>query len=875
MQHHAPFRLRILSLAIMMTLTGLSGKSNAEEAVEFNTQFLDVKGGTKIDLGKFSHKGYVLPGNYNLQVVVNKYPLAEENDIHWYPKEDDPSNSFPCLSPDVISKLGLKPELVETLQWIKDGQCLQPGQIEGMVIQANLSQSQLEVTIPQAWLEYTDAEWDPPSRWDEGIPGLIFDYNMNAQVRHQQNDGVDEHDITANGTVGGNLGAWRLRADWQASYLNTSDSEGQDLRDWEWSRYYAWRALPGLGAKLTLGEDALASNIFDTFNYLGASVQTDDQMLPPNLRGYAPDISGVARTNAKVTVTQQGRVIYESQVPAGPFHIQDINEAVSGDLHVRIEEQSGQVQEYDVSTASIPFLTRQGMVRYKGTVGRPQDWNHHAEGNAFAAGEASWGFANSWSLYGGAVGEEHYQAVAIGIGRDMAVLGALALDVTHSRTQLPEAGEYGHGTLQGNSYRISYAKDFDQLNSRFTFAGYRFSEENYMTMSEYLDALHDDNVRAGHDKEMYTVSYSQNFSDPALNVYLTWNRLTYWDRGDQNNYNLMVSHYFDIGSMKNMSLSLTAYRSEYDNESDDGVYVSLMIPWGNDKSISYNGMFSDDDNSSQVSYYQRLNDRSNYQLSLGQSGNNTRAEGFYSHEGSYADVDVSANYQEGDYTSAGLTMRGGATLTAKGGALHRTNLSGGSRILVDTGGVADVPIGGYNSPVYSNRFGKAVLTDVNDYYRNQIRIDINQLPENAEATQSTVQATLTEGAIGYREFGVISGEKAMAVLRMENGDSPPFGAEVKNSHQQQIGLVDDDGHVYLAGVKAGENLQVYWSGEKQCDVSLPDPLPKNLFSGLLLPCQLANPDKPRPAMEIKPIIQDQTQRITPSAKPEALSDNTY
>ena len=224
MQHHAPFRLRIVSLAIMMTLTGLSGKSNAEEAVEFNTQFLDVKGGTKIDLGKFSHKGYVLPGNYNLQVVVNKYPLAEENDIHWYPKEDDPSNSFPCLSPDVISKLGLKPELVETLQWIKDGQCLQPGQIEGMVIQANLSQSQLEVTIPQAWLEYTDAEWDPPSRWDEGIPGLIFDYNMNAQVRHQQNDGVDEHDITANGTVGGNLGAWRLRADWQASYLNTSDS---------------------------------------------------------------------------------------------------------------------------------------------------------------------------------------------------------------------------------------------------------------------------------------------------------------------------------------------------------------------------------------------------------------------------------------------------------------------------------------------------------------------------------------------------------------------------------------------------------------------------------------------------------------------------
>lgn len=56
-----------------------------------------------------------------------------------------------------------------------------------------------------------------------------------------------------------------------------------------------------------------------------------------------------------MTVTQMGRVIYETQVPAGPFRIQDIGDSVSGTLHVRIEEQNGQVQEYDVSTASMPF----------------------------------------------------------------------------------------------------------------------------------------------------------------------------------------------------------------------------------------------------------------------------------------------------------------------------------------------------------------------------------------------------------------------------------------------------------------------------------------------------------------------------------------
>ncbi len=96
-----------------------------------------------------------------------------------------------------------------------------------------------------------------------------------------------------------------------------------------------------------------------------------------------PDISGVAHTTAKVTVSQMGRVIYETRVPAGPFRIQDLGDSVSGTLHVRIEEQNGRVQEYDISTASMPFLTRQGRVRYKVVMGRPQEWGHNIAGGFF------------------------------------------------------------------------------------------------------------------------------------------------------------------------------------------------------------------------------------------------------------------------------------------------------------------------------------------------------------------------------------------------------------------------------------------------------------------------------------------------------------
>ncbi|HFP9930733.1 TPA: fimbrial biogenesis outer membrane usher protein, partial [Escherichia coli] len=869
---------RGLSWWIALAISGSPFNVLADDTIQFDARFLELKGNTKIDLGRFSQKGYVEPGKYNLRVHVNNHPLPDEYDIYWYVAENDPNKSYACLPPELIAQFGFKDDFAKSLQWGHDGQCLKTDQIGGMEIKGDLSQSALLVSVPQAYLEYTDDDWDPPSRWDEGIPGLIADYSINAQTRHE-NGGDDTNDISGNGTVGVNVGPWRLRADWQSDYQHTRSNDDGDTDDsgtqknWEWSRYYAWRALPSLKAKLSLGEDYLNSDIFDGFSYIGGSISTDDQMLPPNMRGYAPDISGVARTTAKVTVTQMGRVIYETQVPAGPFRIQDIGDSVSGTLHVRIEEQNGQVQEYDVSTASMPFLTRPGQVRYKVTMGRPQNWDHQVAGSFFSGGEASWGIANGWSLYGGALADENYQSAALGLGRDLALFGALAFDVTHSRVQLDDNSVYGNKTLDGNSYRVSYAKDFDELNSRVTFAGYRFSEKNYMTMSEYLDANDTDRARTGNDKEMYTVTYNQNFRDARVSVYLNYSHHTYWDREDQTNYNMMLSHYFNLGSLRNLSVSLTGYRYEYDKSADKGVYLSLSLPWGDNSTISYNGNYGSGADSSQASLYHRIDDASHYTLSAGTSENHTSLDGYYSHDSTLAKVDLSANYHEGQYTSAGVSLQGGVTLTAHGGALHRTQNMGGTRLLIDADGVANVPVEGNGSAVYTNMFGKAVVADVNDYYRNQAYIDLNKLPENAEATQSVVQATLTEGAIGYRKFAVISGEKAMVVLRLQDGSHPPFGAEVKNDNQQQVGLVDDEGNVYLAGVKPGEHMTVFWEGESHCDISLPDPLPNDLFNGLLLPCQQKGGSAPVITHDIQPVIQEQTQQVTPMEPPMSVSSN--
>ncbi|MBK0690416.1 PapC/FimD family outer membrane usher protein, partial [Klebsiella pneumoniae] len=87
--------------------------------------------------------------------------------------------------------------------------------------------------------------------------------------------------------------------------------------------------------------------------------------------------------------------------------------------------------------------------------------------------------------------------------------------------------------------------------------------------------------------------------------------------------------------------------------------------------------------------------------------------------------------------------------------------------------------------------------------------DLNQLGDNIEATVSVVQATLTEGAIGYRKFDVISGAKAMAAIKLADGSEPPFGATVINKRKQETGIVNDSGNVYLSGINAGETMVVH------------------------------------------------------------------
>ncbi|WP_254444124.1 fimbria/pilus outer membrane usher protein [Klebsiella oxytoca] len=835
----------VCKVAVVVSLVLSIGKSFA---LDFNTDVLDSIDRENIDFSRFSQAGYIMPGQYQMQILVNNQSISPSpyaidfmehtlsSDLHKPHQVATPAKPLPqpCLIPEMVERMGLLPSAKLKVTWWHDDQCADLSQLPGVVLHPDPAAGVLKINMPQAWLEYSDATWLPPSRWDKGIPGLLLDYNLNANV-NKPYQGQQSQSVNYNGTVGLNVDAWRMRADYQG-YLDHTSGSGQGTHSQsDWTRYYLYRAIPNWQAMLTVGESYINSDIFSTWRYTGVSLESDNRMLPPRLRGYAPQVSGVANTNARVVISQQGRILYDSTVPAGLFTIQDLDSSVRGTLDVKVVEQNGQTNTFQVTTAYVPYLTRPGQIRYKLVSGRSRNLQgHDTEGPFFAGGEASWGINNRWSLYGGGTLAGDYNTAAVGLGHDMNRLGTLSADVTQSVAKFNN----GPGTLQGKSWRISYSKRFDDINADITFAGYRFSERNYMTMQQYLDARYRHDF-TGREKELYTVTLNKNFDDAQTSVSLQYSYQTYWDQINENYYTFSLNRYFDAFGFRNIAAGITASRSQYNGRDNDIVFLRLSVPWGTG-SMSYSGSLNNKRLTQTVGYSDVVNNGlDSYSLNTGVSSGGKgqrdggQASAWYSHSSPLANVSMNAAAVQDSYTSFGMSLSGGATVTTKGAALHAGGLNGGTRLLVDTDGIAGVPVNG--GRVLTNRWGIGVLTDVNSYYRNTTSVDLNRLPDDMEATRSVVESALTEGAIGYRQFEVLKGQRLFAVLSMSDGSHPPFGASVSNAKGRELGMVGDAGLAWLTGVNPGESLAVKWDAQSQCVVTIPPQLLPQ--SQLLLPCQ--------------------------------------
>ena len=288
-----------------------------DNLVSFDPIFLGTLGNESVDLKRFERGDSASPGTWPTDIYVNGEKVSHEAVLF----SEWPDKSVqPCLSMAILKKINfnyshLPASFVQALEQEHSCYPLQK-LIPQVSIAFDSGTQRLDISVPQAMMQNAARGYVNPELWDSGVPALMFGYN--ASTYTTRSNGEDYNSAYAGINAGLNLGAWYFRHDGNYNWQENGGSSYQSLNN------YVQRDIPAIKGRVRMGETSTRGQLFDTLPFKGIELVNDDRMLPQSQRGYAPDVRGIARTNARVTVRQNSRVIYETTVSPGAFVIDDL-----------------------------------------------------------------------------------------------------------------------------------------------------------------------------------------------------------------------------------------------------------------------------------------------------------------------------------------------------------------------------------------------------------------------------------------------------------------------------------------------------------------------------------------------------------------------
>lgn len=840
-----------------------SSPGMAEEVVEYDSSFLMGDGATSIDVSRYAKGNPTPPGTYDVSVFVNDKPVSNLN----VPFIDVGTESAAaCLTAKNLAQLHVqRPEnsVVLAKRDTEEGDCLNIQQSFNQAdVRYDSGEQRLDLTIPQAFVLKGYEGYVDPSLWESGINAAMLSYTLNGY--HSDSSYNTNDSFYASFNSGINLGAWHFRA--RGNYSWNKDGES----NLDFQNRYMQRDIAALRSQIIVGEAYTSGETFDSTNIRGGRLYSDSRMLPSSQASYAPTIRGVANSNAKVTITQGGYKIYEATVPPGAFVIDDLSPSGYGsELVITIEEADGSKRTFTQPFSSVVQMQRPGVARWDVTAGQVMDDTLRHEPN-IAQASFYYGINNYFTGYTGIQAtDNNYTAGLLGLGINTSV-GAFAVDVTHSRTEIPDDKTY-----QGQSYRITWNKLLEATNTSVNLAAYRYSTQDYLGLHDALTLI-DNTTHAGKGehvntmsnfsrmKDQYSISLNQPLNDGDIDwgaLYLSATRTDYWAGGESvTDYNMGYSKSVSWGSF---SVNLQRTWNE-DGEKDDSVYVSISVPienlLGGKRRTSGFRNFS-----SQVNSDLNGNHQMNANISGGSEDNSlsysvntsyaiakettdiTSLGGYLSYDSQWGGLSASASANTDSNRQYSLSAEGGFVLHSGGLTFSNENFSDSDTlVLVKAPGAKGALINNGNSSV--DRWGYGVGTSLSPYRENQIDLDISTLENDVELKSTRTLAVPRSGSIVLASFETDQGRSAVLNIVTSNGKPLPFAAEVFEN-ETMIGNIGQGGQAFVRGIQEQGVLNVRWyenNQPKSCNITYkfptsPETLGQN--STLILnnlTCQMAN-----------------------------------
>lgn len=784
----------------------------------FDPAFIENRGSQQItaaDLSVFATDQSQLPGTYYTDILINKTSLGSRNvDYQQVALPDGRQVLQGCLLTAELKSAGVKTELFPTLNTARG--CADLSLIPGASQQFDFQAQQLFISIPQMYIASSARGYVPPEKWQEGIPALLLNYSFSGYQTFGKNRDVADTDSQYLALQPGiNVGPWRFRnyTNWNA---NTSD--GNTQQSWNTVYNYLQRDIIALKSQLTLGDSNTPTDIFDSLAFRGIQLASDDQMQPDSLRGYAPTIRGIARSNAQITVRQNGRVAYQTAVPPGEFEINDMFPTGSnGDYDVTVKEADGSEQHFIVPYASLPILQRTGHAKYSVTAGKYRDGSNHT-GDSFTQATLLYGLPWGITLYGGGqVAGNTYQSAALGIGQNMQMLGAISLDGTWSHARFDD----GHKET-GQSWRVRYSKGVVSTGTTLSLAGYRYASEHYNSLEEVLDPDESFNDYYGKRHNRFESSLNQQFGGKLGSFTLSWIKENYW-HSERKMESLGASYNNRFGAVS-YTLGYSYNRNTYQSSSTDNdryyqndqlFTLSVSVPFALLDSRMYaNYMLSTRKhdatvNSTSLSGTALRDDNLNWSIQQSHSTTGGDSGGLSaSYKGTYANM--SAGYsQSPDSRQVSYGISGGMLAHENGLTLSQPIT--GAAVLIKAPGASNVSVVNQTGVTTDFR-GYTVIPNVTPYYRYDIALDSSTFADNVDIPMNNQTVYPTRNAIVRADYDARKGYRALITLLRANASAVPFGATVSLTQQNEslANIVADKGQVFLSGLPEEGVLVVRW-----------------------------------------------------------------
>jgi outer membrane usher protein len=796
-------------LALGCTAPSMSA-ANAER-VRFNAAFLP-EDSRHLDLSAYQSGNPVLPGKYRADVMLNGQ-LTTRQDVR-VDANSDGSNPVVCVTRELLELLGV--DVGRLTAWPtgqQAGSCTSLGTLveSGSAIFTPENQL-LDISIPQAALRRNARGHVSPELWDRGVTAAMLGYNFNASHNTTRSGNFSSAYLGLDGGI--NAGDWRLRHSGSMSWQPRTGASYHALNT------YVQRDVTSLRSQLTLGQANTSGEIFDTLPYSGVQLASDDRMLPDSMRGYAPVIRGIARTNARVTVRQSGNVLLETTVAPGAFVIDDLYPTgYGGDLNVTVSEADGTQQSFVVPFASVSQLLRPGTLRFSLAGGQTRS-NFVGKQASLLQGTFQYGLSNNFTAYGGVQASEAYNSFLAGLAFGTPI-GAVALDLTHAQTDLSA------GPSKGQSMRLSYSKNILATGSNFSLAAYRYSTKGFLDFSNAMQQL--DAARSGYDASQFSrprsrlsLSADQSLGEwgqIAINGYTQ----DYWNKsGTDVQYQASYSKQFG-----RLSFGISANRSRSGHgDMMNRVLLTMSIPLGAagegpqltaqagrdpygkiNQQATLSGTAGED---RQYGYGATFGRDSAGKLSTALNGQYT---------GSSAMLTGSLGRGDG-YRSASLGMSG--TVVAHPDGVTLTPYRGETIAVVNAVGAQGAKVVGYPG-LKLDAGGHAVVPYLRPYELNEVAIDPVGTSMNVELGETSQQVAPRAGAVVYLKYGTRSGRALLIDVRLDDGSPLPFGANVVGADGGSIGVAGQGGQLYVRVKEDTRQLLVSWGSQarQRCALTLP------------------------------------------------------